>query len=122
MGRVLVVDDDEAIVEAVTLALEFEGYDVVATTKANEAYDLTCSSMPNVVLLDLLLSGIDGATIARRIKNNTKTKNIPIIIFSAHPAAKESVKGSADDFLSKPFDVDDMLYLIKKYSKNHLGR
>jgi DNA-binding response OmpR family regulator len=64
-------------------------------------------------LLDVLLSGKDGRTIARQLKSQEDTKHIPIIMFSAHPSAEQTAReAGADDFIAKPFEIDDLLEKI----------
>ncbi len=116
--KILVVDDDPDILDALRLTLEDDGYEVTTTEKGEYAENLcdTNGGLPDVILLDVLLSGKDGRIICQKLKSQEDTKHIPIIMISAHPAAKHSVKAvGADDFLAKPFDVDDLLAKVAKY-------
>jgi DNA-binding response OmpR family regulator len=113
--KILIVDDDSAIVEALQIALEMEGYLVDSTTKGEDAYDKADETLPDLILLDVLLNGIDGRDIARRLKRNHRTKDLPIIMLSAHLAAQDSVTESlAEDFISKPFNINDLLQKIER--------
>jgi len=114
--KVLIVDDEESILDAVSLILEDEGYTVKAIFKGDEVYDKVDSFKPDVILLDVLMSGKDGRSICKNLKSNDKTKSIPVIMISAHPSAVENIKEyMADDFLAKPFKVDELLEILEKY-------
>lgn len=114
MKKILIIDDDPDILEAIQMILESEGYSSNATTKGDEVYTKVHKYKPNIIILDVLLSGNDGRTICKNLKNDVNTKNIPIIMISAHPAAKESIKEcGADDFIPKPFSISTLLEKIK---------
>lgn len=116
MSKVLVIDDDESILDAITLVLEDAGYDVQGTFKGKDAFRKVAEFHPDVILLDLLMSGHDGRHICKKLKRNPVTKSIPIIMISAHPTAERgAVECGADDFLAKPFDTDILLGKIKKH-------
>jgi DNA-binding response OmpR family regulator len=116
--RILVVDDDPDILDALQFMLEYAGYEVKTTEKGEYAENLraTNGGLPDVIILDVLLSGKDGRLICQKLKSREETKRIPIIMISAHPNAKQSVAAvGADDFLAKPFDMDDLLTKIAQY-------
>lgn len=117
MKKVFIVDDDEAILEALQVALESSGYIVETESDGNKVEERVAESQPDLVLLDLLLSGMDGGELAASLKRNTKTSEIPLILLSAHPNASESARVSGvDDFMPKPFDVEDLIGKIQKYT------
>lgn len=120
MKKILVVDDDEAILEAFELALESAGYSVQTTDENGEGIKkIIKNNRPDLIILDVLLSGHDGRDICRDLKKTQSFKDIPVIMASAHPDAREtSVKAGADDFLSKPFDIDVMLSKIEKHTSD----
>lgn len=110
MKKILVVDDDENIVEAVSLVLEDAGYAVASTTKGEQAVEKITQFHPDVILLDILMSGSDGREICKGLKNDGSTKSIPVIMIAAHPhIGRESLASGADDYLPKPFDINDLL-------------
>lgn len=116
MKKILVVDDDPDILEVVNLVLTTEGYAAEGTTKGDDAYHKISENKPDLIVLDVLLSGNDGRTICKSLKQDDTTKNIPVIMMSAHPNAKESVKAcGADSFIPKPFSVDDLLNTVSTY-------
>jgi CheY-like chemotaxis protein len=117
-NRVLVVDDDPDILDATRLMLEDEGYVVTTAEKGEYAENLHDGNggLPDLIILDVLLSGKDGRTICRHLKSRPDTQAIPIIMISAHPGAEESVKAvGADAFLAKPWDIDDLIALVASF-------
>jgi DNA-binding response OmpR family regulator len=116
MKKVLVIDDDPDILEAVQMILDSGGYDSATTTKGDETYKKIEEYQPDLIILDVLLSGNDGRRICKNLKADPATKKLPIIMISAHPTAKDSVKEcGADSFIAKPFSVVDLLAEIQKY-------
>jgi CheY-like chemotaxis protein len=116
--KVLVVDDEADILEFLKVILEDEGYTVVTTDKDDYLEKLQDDTLPDLILLDLLLSGKDGREIVKYLKSNEKTHQIPVIMFSAHPSAREITKqAGADDFVAKPFEIDLFLKKVAQYLK-----
>lgn len=110
MKKILVVDDDVAILEAVQASLEFDDYLVCTATDGKNAIDKAISESPDMIILDVLLSGDDGRDVARVLKSDIVTSSIPILMVSAHPNVQQTVlDAGADDFLPKPFDVNELL-------------
>jgi DNA-binding response OmpR family regulator len=115
--QILVAEDDHAISDVVKLLLENEGYDILMSDNEDEVYKLLAENHPSVILLDIWLDGSDGGKIARKLKSQSRTKNIPVIMMSANNETEKITKASgADDFLLKPFNIDDLLHMVKKYS------
>ncbi|HEU5229479.1 MAG TPA: response regulator [Ktedonobacteraceae bacterium] len=115
-NKILVVDDDPDILEFLQVILEDEGYVVATTDKGEYVEKLYNGGLPDLILLDVWLSGKDGRDIVKYLKNQEKTKHIPVIMFSAYPNAEETVlQAGADDFLAKPFEIDVLLAKIKRY-------
>ncbi len=114
--KILIADDDSAILEAMTLMVEDEGYDVTSTTNGY-SIDMIKNEKPDVVLLDIRMAGIDGSKICKKLKSQSKTKDIPVIMISANKDAKQIAKeAGADDFITKPFQMNDLLSKLAKYS------
>jgi len=114
--KILVIDDDKDILEPILLILEEEGYTVTAMQKVEHGYKKIEELKPNLILLDMLISGSDGRTICKDFKKNAKLKNTPIVMMSAHPgAAKASKTCGADSFLAKPFETTDLINIVKKF-------
>lgn len=118
MKKILVVDDDESILDAMAMVLEDTGYKVKTILKSKEIFGGIDTFKPNIILLDVLMSGTDGREICKKIKQDEKKKHIPVIMISAHPNALNSyAKYGADGFLPKPFDTYKLLELVEKYTE-----
>jgi DNA-binding response OmpR family regulator len=116
MKKILIIEDDQDISDAVDLLLSSEGYKTRAIIKGTDVYKEVNKFTPDLIILDVLLSGIDGRSICEKLKKDTKTKHIPIIMISAHPTVKELVeKAGADSFIPKPFSIDILLAEVKKF-------
>jgi CheY-like chemotaxis protein len=115
--RILLADDDPGILDAVGLLLELEGYEV--TSIPNGATLLTMDNdLPDLVLLDIWMSGVDGRDICRQLKQQPRTEKIPVVLFSASRDIEHSaISAGADGFLAKPFEISDLLSKIKEYFK-----
>lgn len=113
--RVLVVDDHKGILEMVKMSLEMLGYEVF-TSRTGEYFQHMENNLPDLILLDILLSGEDGCALCQRLKSDKKTRHIPVILLSALAGLKETAdKCSANDFLTKPFRVTELRDIVKKY-------
>jgi DNA-binding response OmpR family regulator len=118
MKKILVVDDDPAILEVIKVILEDSNYHVKTSESGSVLLNLNGKRHPDLILLDVLLSGEDGRDIARALKTKKSTKDIPIIMISASPSTYEgALAAGADDFISKPFDIDHLLKVIHKNLK-----
>ncbi len=112
-SKILIIDDETAILNALQIFLEQEGYDVEAVDKYEDYLEKHEGVLPDLIILDIILLDEDGREIAKRLKSNAKTKHIPIIMISAHPNAEQtSLKAGANAFLPKPFDMDELLTTI----------
>lgn len=115
--KILVVDDEPDILEFLAVILDEEGYTVVTTDKSEYVEKLHNGGLPDLILLDIFLSGKDGREIVKHLKRQEETKQIPVIMFSAHPSAGSTARAAgADDFLAKPFDIDDLLAKVANYA------
>lgn len=112
--KIMLADDDEGIVDAVETMLYFEGYDVVATTQGERVL-LPGNDLPDLFLLDIWMSGQDGTEICKKLKHQTTTKHIPVLMISASRDIKNSaIEAGADDFLAKPFEMRHLLQKIEQ--------
>jgi DNA-binding response OmpR family regulator len=117
--KILIAEDDTAILEVIKIILEGEGYEIHSTDEKDTIYKLISEHNPNLILLDIWLSGHDGGKIARHLKSKKETKHIPVIIISANnETAKITKESGADDYLLKPFDIDDLLKIVKKHLRH----
>ena len=115
-SRILVVDDEKDIVDLVAYNLEKEGYETLKALDGESALRLIRTKSPDLVVLDLMLPGIQGLEICKRIRSDPETAAIPIIMLTAKGAEIDRVIGlevGADDYVTKPFSVKELLARIK---------
>jgi two-component system phosphate regulon response regulator PhoB len=112
MATVLVVDDEPNIREVIRFALEGSAFRVLEAGHADEARRLIQSGEPDLILLDWMLPGRSGLELAQQLKQNSKTRTIPIIMVSARGEEEDRVRGletGADDYIAKPFSPREMV-------------
>jgi len=121
MGKkLLLVDDEPALVEMVKMRLEAYGYEVVVAFDGQEALEKARTVKPDLIILDLMLPKIDGYKVCRMLKFDEKYQNIPIVMFTARiqDSDKKLAKDvGADDYITKPFEAEVLLSTIKKLLK-----
>ena len=108
-NKILVVDDDASINELIKINLELAGYKVVQAYDGIKAFALAKQELPSLVVLDVMMPEVDGFTVAKRIRENPQTKNIPIIMLTALSQLDDKANGfniGVDDYLVKPFEVE----------------
>ncbi len=112
--RVLVVDDDPAILEICSDLLQTEGYEVSVATNGQQAVDLAQHEAPNVVLMDIMMPVMDGIEACRRLKADQHTADIPVVLMSARTNLTRQSQDlvNADALVAKPFDIDYLLHTI----------
>ncbi len=114
--KILVVDDEEDILELVKYNLEREGFQITCAQSGEKAIEATRQEPPNLIVLDLMLPGIDGLEVARRLKQRQKTAGIPIVMLTAKGEEADIVTGlelGADDYMTKPFSPLVLIARIK---------
>lgn len=113
MKQILIVDDSESIVALLSEFLINYGFEVRSALSKKELVLILLSAQPDLILLDVRLSGDDGRKICRDLKANSSYKNIPIILLSGSHELLESFEDyNADDVVEKPFDIDMILQKI----------
>lgn len=116
-AKILIIDDDPDIVEALSLILEANQYQVTSAHTRQMVASAIEKNRPDIILLDVLLSGLDGRDLSREMKQAPLTQSIPIIMMSAHPAAAKSIERcGADGFIAKPFEINELLRIIAIHS------
>ena len=119
--HILVVDDDSAILDLLQAILDYEGY-LVHTSPSGSIFQHVQRALPDLILLDVLLSDKDGRVLCRQLKMNELTKHIPVILFSAHVKKDHALREShAVDFLAKPFDMHELLEVVRKHFPSGVG-
>ena len=113
MARILIVEDEEKIARFVTLELEHEGYQVEHAADGRTAVDLALERDYDLILLDVLLPQLNGMEVLRRVR---KHKDVPVIMVTARDAVMDKVAGldaGADDYLTKPFAIEELFARIR---------
>ena len=122
-NKILVVDDEEDILELVRYNLAREGYRVVCATTGEQALNKAGSEPFDLIVLDLMLPGIDGLEVAKRLKSKPKTKYIPIVMLTAKGEEADIVTGlelGADDYVTKPFSPRILIARVKAVLRRNL--
>jgi DNA-binding response OmpR family regulator len=113
---IMVLDDDPDICTMIKMVLDYHGYTAVDADTKEKAETILHTTPVDLIIMDMLLSGTDGSEICKMLKQKDKTSSIPILMFSAHPNAKTiCLAAGADDFISKPFEMNDLLQRINYF-------
>jgi two-component system, OmpR family, alkaline phosphatase synthesis response regulator PhoP len=123
--QILIVDDEKDIVDLVAYNLEKEGYETLKALDGEKALQLVRTKTPDLVLLDLMLPGIQGLEICKRIRKDPETASIPIIMLTAKGDEIDKIIGlevGADDYVTKPFSVKELLARIKSVLRRSKAR
>ncbi len=115
---VLVADDERSITDLVAFALELEGYRVIQAFDGPSALKQAETEHPQLIMLDIMMPGMDGRDVSRRLKQNPSTKDVPILLFSAAPNPDLS-RAQADAYLPKPFDLDRLIEVVRRLLKEN---
>ena len=108
--RILVVDDDSGIGEMLKTLLEFYGFEVTVSEKPDETEEIIKEKNIDLVMLDMLISGVNGTDVCARLRQNEATSEIPILMMSAlHDAGIKCKNAGANDFIAKPFEMEDLI-------------
>lgn len=113
--RILVVDDEQDLCEILKFNLETDGYTVEMANSAEEALEMNIESF-NLLLLDVMMGGMSGFALAKQLKAEPATKDIPIIFLTARDTENDTVTGfnlGADDYISKPFSIREVLVRVR---------
>lgn len=114
--KILIIDDEPHIVELIRYNLEGAGFKTLQALNGNEGLALAQKEVPDLVLLDLMLPGIDGLEVCRQLRSDEDLKSIPIIMLTAKSAEIDKVLGlelGADDYITKPFSVRELIARVK---------
>ncbi len=117
-GKILVVDDEAYIVHILEFSLGMEGFEVVTAFDGEEAISKAERERPDLVVLDIMMPKLDGYETCRRLKENDKTKNIPVILLSAKGRSMDQRVGldaGADEYITKPFSPRKLVERIRAH-------
>ena len=113
--RILVVDDEQDLLDILKFNLETEGYEVATASSAEEALQMDIASF-SLLLLDVMMGGMSGFAMARKLKEKPTTANVPIIFLTARDTENDTVTGfnlGADDYISKPFSLREVMVRVR---------
>jgi two-component system, OmpR family, phosphate regulon response regulator PhoB len=116
MSKILVVDDEKDIVDLLTLHLQREGHEVQAVGHGLAVLPAAISFEPDLIVLDLMLPGIDGVQVHKRLRADTRTRHIPVVMLTARAQTNDRIAGlesGADDYLTKPFSPRELMLRIQ---------
>ncbi len=118
---ILIIDDETDIIKLLKYNLEKEGYEALFAKTGEQGLELAKEKLPQLILLDLMLPGLDGFGTCKLLRGTSETKNIPILILSAKSSEIDQVVGlelGAADYITKPFSIKVLLARIKKFLKS----
>lgn len=126
--KILVIDDDQDILNLIRLSLEPAGFRILRTTRPEEGLDLARREIPDLLVLDMMMPGLDGLDLLRRVRRHPALAQIPVIIVSARVSSGDQVRmlrftgdldGEIDAYVGKPFDPRFLLKTVKTVLLNH---
>lgn len=118
--NVMVVEDNEKNRKLMRVVLKAKGFSVIEATTGEEALNILKDQKPDIILMDIQLPGIDGLTLARQIKANAVTKDIPIVAVTAYAMKGDEQKvldSGCDAYISKPINTQELPLIVEKYIK-----
>ena len=116
--RVLIVEDEPNIVESLTFLLGRAGLEVSVESEGQAALGAALGQIPDAIVLDVMLPGMDGLAILRRLRADSRTQNIPVIVLSAKGQREDretALSCGADQFITKPFANDEVVAAVKGF-------
>ncbi|HGJ66863.1 TPA: response regulator [bacterium] len=116
-GKILIIDDEKDIVDTLTFMLRARDFDVCSALDGQEGFEKAKNERPNLILFDVMMSGVDGYGVCLRLKSDKDTKNIPIVIITARAERESVVKCHSlgvSDFIVKPFNITTLLGKLGK--------
>ncbi|MFA5554323.1 MAG: response regulator [Phycisphaerae bacterium] len=123
--RILVVDDEEDVLELVRFNLDKNGYKIDTAVTGEQVLNKARAKLPDLIILDLMLPGIDGLEVCKTLKSDSKTANIPIIMLTAKGEDADIVSGlelGADDYVTKPFSPKILIARVRRILQRNIAR
>jgi len=112
---ILVIDDEEHILRMLEINVRNKGYSCLTALSGEEGLELAFEHLPDLILLDVMLPGISGVEVCRKLKENSRTMQIPVVMLSAKSEGKDKIEGllgGADDYITKPFSLEELFLRI----------
>jgi len=113
MAKIVVVDDELEIAELVAEIAKDQNHQVFMACNAEQAFKLCLNEKPQLVISDIMMPGLDGYTLCRQLKTEPQLKGIKVILMTAGSFKHDIIKGFYDNFIKKPFDVEDIEKLLQ---------
>ncbi len=123
--NILIVDDEEDVLELVRYNLDKNGYKISTATTGEDALAKARAKLPDLMILDLMLPGIDGLEVCKKLKGDSKTANIPVIMLTAKGEEADIVTGlelGADDYVTKPFSPKVLIARVRRILHRTVAR
>jgi CheY-like chemotaxis protein len=123
--KVLVADDDKTVIDIIRYSLDSDQFEVLEAANGKEALGMVFARSPDILILDIMMSEMDGYMVCEELKEHDSTKNLPIIILSAKASVDDKVKAmdlGIDDYMTKPFDPRELEGRIKMRLKHTTGK
>ena len=117
-ARILVVEDNDMNMQLVEYLLEEGGFSILKAASGEEALQVTAETVPDLILMDIHLPGMDGLTVVREMKGAERTRGVPILALTAHAMRGDRdrfLEAGCDGYISKPIDVKTFIPSIRKY-------
>jgi len=121
-GRILVVEDDRDTAEMLQVYFSGHGFSVEVAMRGTDALPVTRSYLPDLIILDIMLPGMDGYAVCRELRTMTRTSHIPIIFLTQKDERSDRIAGlelGADDYVTKPFDIEELGLRVKNAINSH---
>ena len=115
-GTILVIDDEPDLVELVQFNLKKDGYEVIVANDGQSGVDIALKHVPNLIVLDLMMPGIDGLEVCRQLRADSRTRGIPMIMLTAKAEEADRIVGlelGADDYVTKPFSPRELVARVR---------
>lgn len=115
--RILIVDDDPVILRLLQINFRLEGYNVDAASRGDEALRRAREAMPDVVVLDIMMPGVDGFDVLRQLKEDPTSRDVPVILLSARAQDEDRRRGYAlgvEEYVTKPFDPAHLVEMVRR--------
>jgi DNA-binding response OmpR family regulator len=115
--RILICDDDPVILRLLQVNLELEGYEVLLASDGENALEVANAENPDLVILDIMMPKLDGYQTCSKLKENSATKDIPVIFLSAKAQQSDIDRGKeygVEDYLTKPFDPNELIEVVER--------
>ncbi|HEX9717771.1 MAG TPA: response regulator [Actinomycetota bacterium] len=115
--RILIVDDDPVILRLLQINLRLEGYEVDSASRGDEALRSASEAVPDVVVLDIMMPGVDGFDVLRQLKEDPASRDVPVILLSARAQDEDRRRGYAlgvEEYVTKPFDPAHLVEIVRR--------